>query len=641
MDEFADRLARLAELSPDELESLQTELVAAFDAADAAGDVEQMQALADALDEVREALANASEGEGGEEAAPPEEAVAAAAETDEQPAAETDTPGDAPAEEAAPGQPDEGEPTETEPEGTEAEATDTTDTPETPEASETPDEDEGTEGDTPEPSAEAEQVAPETTPKEGTVAEDVTNADVPEAHKPQAVAASAPFAITAGGDIPGVTAGQTLADMDEVVDALTRKINGMRGVSGDGEQVLVAAMRRDLEAEYGEDRILRRGDPEGNSAKIRRYAAEHQTVESLTAAGWCAPRTPRYDIPGIGGAETPVADSLASFGVDRGGIVWTEPPSLAAFTTLMAGGFGRWINTATPPATPVYQFVPGLSGTATDTKPCIDIPCGVEKTADLYAVPLCLCFDVLTSRANPELIRASTDLVLVAQARYSEQILLASMFGAPGVTNAGSAGTGVIGAPDTALGAARDFLVTARLAAAQFRWRNRISQTQQLRLYAPAWLRDAMASDLAVQMPGDDTLDTSWAEISGYLSSFNVDPVWYIDDVPTGIGTAVTVAGSNFDSNLGYPTPAEWLLTLPGVFTHLDGGSLDLGVVRTKDDVQKNKFCEFAETFESTAYMGPTAAGTAWAVRGTTPITIRGAFTPAVASVGAGGIVGE
>ena len=82
MDQFADRLARLADLSPEELDALEAELVAAFDQADSAGDVDLMQQLADALDTVRAAkTATPAEAPAGApaEAAP----VAAAAELDE------------------------------------------------------------------------------------------------------------------------------------------------------------------------------------------------------------------------------------------------------------------------------------------------------------------------------------------------------------------------------------------------------------------------------------------------------------------------------------------------------------------------------------------------------------------------------
>ena len=70
--------------------------------------------------------------------------------------------------------------------------------------------------------------------------------------------------------------------------------------------------------------------------------------------------------------------------------------------------------------------------------------CGT--VADLIALPLCLCFDLLSSRTNPEFVKASTDLVQVAQAHFKEQWLLASLFGAPGVVNTPA----TIGTPDIA-----------------------------------------------------------------------------------------------------------------------------------------------------------------------------------------------
>ena len=53
MENFSERLSTLPDLSDEELDALEVEMVAAFDAADEAGDVDTMQALADGLDEVR------------------------------------------------------------------------------------------------------------------------------------------------------------------------------------------------------------------------------------------------------------------------------------------------------------------------------------------------------------------------------------------------------------------------------------------------------------------------------------------------------------------------------------------------------------------------------------------------------------
>jgi len=580
MEAFADRLARLAELSDEELTALEGEMVAAFDAADSSGDIDTMQQVADALDAVRSQLSEREAGAPEAEAAVPveEEPVAASAESDEP--AETEVPAEPPAEPP-------------------------TDPP----------------AETPEEPAEQEETV------------EVTSEDVPAENQPVAASAAPNYTIRAGGDIPGITAGSELANMDELVDAVTRKVNTMRGVSGDGEQIVVASIMRD-ESLLDEDKTLRPGDPGGNSAKIRAFLAAAEGGDALLAAsGWCAPKTPLYEIPGIGTTDTPVADSLPSFGVDRGGIIWTEPPSIGGISSILAN-LGRW----TSDGAGSMAYKTGLTGNATagTDKPCIDIPCGTDRSAELEAIPLCLCFDNLAARAHPEIIKANTDLVLVGQARFKEQYVMAKMWSATGVVAAAGVGT-----PDTALGAARDFLVTARLVASQLRWRNRLSPDQDVRMYAPGWLRDAIAADLTVQMPGDDTLSVGNSTIAGYLNDINVSPVWTLDDVPVGVGTAVTTAASTFDSYLGWAQAAEWMMVLPGAFVRLDGGSLDLGVVRTKEDVQKNKYCEFAETFETVAYMGPQTAANAWAVRGTTVVAVRGGFAPAVASIGAGGVVGE
>ena len=77
MENFTERLTTLPDLSDEELDALEQEMVAAFDAADEAGDVDTMQALADGLDEVRAEKTRRSET--GAPAEAPAEAPAAAA----------------------------------------------------------------------------------------------------------------------------------------------------------------------------------------------------------------------------------------------------------------------------------------------------------------------------------------------------------------------------------------------------------------------------------------------------------------------------------------------------------------------------------------------------------------------------------
>jgi hypothetical protein len=255
-----------------------------------------------------------------------------------------------------------------------------------------------------------------------------------------------------------------------------------------------------------------------------------------------------------------------------------------------------------------YTDPRGLTETSpVETKPCLTVPCGVEHTADVDAIPVCFCFDNLGARAFPEWVRGNTELILVGQARFAEQVLLSRMYAI--------AATGATcGDPDVRVGAARDFILTVQTAAAAKRWTLRLGENAPLQLLAPAWVQTAIAIDLGLQAPGDNTFTTSTSAVDGYFREFGVDPIWHFDDVPGGAGAF---------SGCEFPSAANWLLFPTGSFLRLDTGELNLGVVRTKEDVQKNKYCEFAETFETVAYTGPDAPN-GWITKGTTTIELLG-----------------
>lgn len=642
MDQFTERLARLAELSDEELASLEEELVVAFDAADEAADLDSMQSLADAIDSIRaekesrnpaEEVAAESPAEPVVEELPVEMAASATDEdsvTEEPALDETPEPAitaDADTEETTVSEtPNEDAPAEPVAEAEEVAA------PEAPEASDpaadpTPDEAEeeaeeeeeeapaeveaGTESAESDDQSTAEAPEAEATPEatdvveesEEQVAEEITAEDVPEANLP--VAAAAPkYTIRAGGDIPGITAGTELNGMDDVVEAMTKKVNAMRGVGGDGEHIVVASFAFDEAA--AEERTLKPGDLNGNARKIRDFLAEPEalTREALIAGAWCAPRTPIYDVPTMGTTARPVRDALPSFNAERGGITWIAPPGLpdlAAATSLW-----RYDNDDTTWKS--YSDNQGLTETnPVETKPCLTIPCGPEKNADVDAIPVCFCFDNLSARAFPEWVRANTELVLVGQARFADSVLLSQMYAVAATGNS-------CGTPATQVGAARDFVLTVQTAAAAARWRLRIAENAPLQLLAPAWVRTAIAIDLGLQAPGDNTFTTSVSEVDGYFREFGVDPIWHIDDVPGGAGAF---------SGCAFPSAADWLLFPTGSFLRLDTGELNLGVVRTKEDVQKNKYCEFTETFETVAYVGPDSPN-GWITKGVTQIDLYG-----------------
>jgi len=388
--------------------------------------------------------------------------------------------------------------------------------------------------------------------------------EAPADRQPVVQVTEAPVAITAGADIPGYTAGSTINDMYEVAQAMEKRIHSLRRVNGgDGEQHIVASVT----TSFPEERTLST-DAESNSLKINAVASQDALVAS---GGHAAPVETKYDIYAIGSTTNrPVRDSLPRFQADRGGIRFVTPPSFAAGT--YENAVGVW--TAAVDADPQDAV-----------KTSLTVSAAAENTAVTDAVTLQLQFGNLMTRAYPELIARHNELALVQHAREAEQYVI-------GKIDAGSTAV----TSGTLIGFGRDFLVTVRKAAVAYRSRHRIAQSTQLKAIVPDWVYDAMAADLALAMPGDGTLSVGRGEIEGYLSQLNVSLVASPD---------MTVYGSQGAAALlEFPDQFDWYLFAEGTFLFLDGGSLDLGIIRDSSLVGTNDYKMFVETFEGVAKVG-------------------------------------
>jgi hypothetical protein len=388
--------------------------------------------------------------------------------------------------------------------------------------------------------------------------------EAPADRQPVVQVTEVPVAITAGADIPGYTAGSTINDMYEVAQAMEKRIHSLRRVNGgDGEQHIVASVT----TSFPEERTLST-DAESNSIKINAVASQDALVAS---GGHAAPLEVKYDIYAIGSTTNrPVRDSLPRFQADRGGIRFVTPPSFAAGT--YADAVGVW--TAAVDAAPESAV-----------KTSLTVSAAAELTATTDAVTLQLQFGNLMTRAYPELIARHNELALVQHAREAEQYVI-------GKIEAGSTAV----TSGTLIGFGRDFLVSVRKAAVAYRSRHRISQSTTLKAIVPDWIYDAMAADLALAMPGDGTLSVGRGEIEGYLSQLNVALVASPD---------MTVYGSQGTAALlEFPDSFKWYLFAEGTFLFLDGGSLDLGIIRDSSLVGTNDYKMFVETFEGVAKVG-------------------------------------
>jgi chemotaxis protein histidine kinase CheA len=390
--------------------------------------------------------------------------------------------------------------------------------------------------------------------------------EAPADRQPVVQVTEAPVAITAGADIPGYSAGSEVKDMAEVSQLMEKRLHSLRRVNGgDGEQHIVAS----FSTQYPESRFLG-SDAEANSAKIEGVVGQSALVAS---GGHAAPVEVSYDIFGVGSTTArPVRDSLPRFQADRGGIRFVTPPSFAAGT--YADAVGVWTAANDSAQTP-----------SPSAKTSLTVAAAAENTAVTDAVTLQLQFGNLMTRAYPELIARHNELALVQHAREAEQYLISKIEAGSTAVSSG-----------TLIGFGRDFLVTVRKAAVAYRSRHRIAQSTQLKAIIPDWVYDAMASDLAVAMPGDNTLSVSRSEIEGYLAQSNV-----------------TLVGSPDLNNFGaqgeaalleFPDTFKWYLFAEGTFLFLDGGTLDLGIIRDSSLVGTNDYKMFIETFEGIANVG-------------------------------------
>lgn len=393
----------------------------------------------------------------------------------------------------------------------------------------------------------------------------------PADRRPQAIRTQP--VITASADIPGFAMGSEIKDPIVLGEAMTRRIESLRNVrGGDGEQVVVASIAL---KNVPDNRHLKLSDAENNYRKVMDVVKP----QAVTAAGGiCAPLDVRYDLFGGGVTDRPVRDALPSFTADRGGIRFVTSPTLGQ----LEGAVGIWT---------VANDVAAADPASTLEKPVLRVNCGPEVTVNTQAVTVGLVFGNMQARAYPELVARHTDLSMVAHARIAEQQLLAQI-GALSLH---------VTTPAQVVGAARHVLVQVDKALAAYRNRYRVGPLP-IRLVFPDWFKALLRADIALQMPGGsiDTFALADSVIDGWFASRNCNVTWALD------GEAGQDYGAQADAAAlqGFPATVIWYLFVEGTFLFLDGGTLDLGIVRDSTLNAKNDYQTFVETFEAVAKVG-------------------------------------
>ena len=179
------------------------------------------------------------------------------------------------------------------------------------------------------------------------------------------------------------------------------------------------------------------------------------------------------------------------------------------------------------------------------------------------------------------------------------------------------------------LGTARDVLTALDLAGAGMRNSHRMLPATPLRWMAPATLRDEMRADLARGLDtgtSDERLAVADATIDAFFMARHINVTWFID------GEAGQVFPTQHDGELRgwHPTVISYLFP-EGTFVYLDGGELNLGVVRDSTLNGKNDFQMFDENWEEVAFVGAVSYRLAMTVSATG--AAAGTITPSASDV--------
>lgn len=433
-------------------------------------------------------------------------------------------------------------------------------------------------------------------------AETIDPAEVPAAEviepEPEAIAASAPVVsrvaarrpshtaprtaapepdprlrIVASANATGIVPGTVLIDGDHVhedriAQLFENAIRAAAGWKGGPMNMPLMSLGTSAEAVYGRERTLG-WDERTNEARIDAITSPQALVAS---GGACAPTPVNYDLPILGDDGRPVRDGLARFGAERGGVRLLPAVTLSQ----VSAGVSAW------------TAANDIALNAPATKPCVAMTCPSATETLVDAIVHCMTIGNFRARFFPEQVAAWTRQMAVQTARFADSRML---------TEIGSGSTNVVAGQ--IFGTTRDVLGVVVRAATEIRNRNRIARDTPMRFMAPQWLLDNMIVDLQRQSPGDGTLGADAAYVNSLFAAQNINTSWFLD------GESGQIFGAQAAGDLiGWISTVVTYLFPEGSWLFLDGGTLDLGIVRDSTLNGTNDFQMFGETFENVAFHG-------------------------------------
>lgn len=351
------------------------------------------------------------------------------------------------------------------------------------------------------------------------------------------------IAITAAAGIDRVQMGTTL-DRAGLGEALHQKARMLPDGAGRRDQHLVASI--DVIKPRNDFRSLKSDSEIGPKFQEMFKIPEQGLVAS---GGWCSVSETIYDFV-CDYEEMPETWDTPSATANRGGLRYPTSPLLGDVLDDINSGF-TWTE-----ADDIAAAQPGGP-----TKPCYRIPCPEFEEARLQAQGVCVTVGNLMDRSWPELVDRYMDLVMTAHAHRMNGLRIAR----------GVAASTPVSPTVTDLSATEALLAGLELQIACLRDEFFMGADFVFEGVAPRWARTVIRRDLA-RRAGVPFNQVTNADINALFNE---------------IGARIQFV-SNWQSLRGVADPG--CLTLPesvnvllypaGAHTFLDGGSLDLGVIR-------------------------------------------------------------
>lgn len=306
----------------------------------------------------------------------------------------------------------------------------------------------------------------------------------------------------------------------------------------------------------------------------------------VASGGNCAPLAPNWDVFNVAEPMSPVENALPSIGAPRGGIRYIQPP---LWPEAQAGV--RFTTIAQDAAGYTNQNPAGT----TAPKPCVHLLCRPIVECQVDAVSQCVTFGNLQYRTFPEQVEVFLEHLATAFAQAKEIHYLDAI-------EAGS--TAVNATPD--YGATRGTVFAFTLAAHAYRKRNHMPNDATLDVLAPDTLLPLIKADMVNDLHmGLGFLDADPEMVSREIFDRLHLNVEFYYDFSTNYGSVAAMQNTqNAGPLLPFPSNYRSYMYAPGTWVRLDGGTLDVGIVRDSTLNSQNDLQIFSEEFVQVCKVG-------------------------------------